>query len=105
MRPLISIAILSLALVSAAPSFAAEKCVDKDGHTIKCPPASSSDSSSVNVSAARRRPATELPTIRPNPDSSIPPMATAQCMDGTFSRNQQPGASCALHGGVAQWVH
>jgi hypothetical protein len=35
---------------------------------------------------------------------SVPPGATAQCRDGTYSFSQHRSGTCADHGGVAQWL-
>ena len=38
------------------------------------------------------------------PDNKVPPGASAQCRDGTYSFSQHHSGTCSHHGGVAQWL-
>ena len=106
MRRIVLAALVSLALTPAAWAQGAQpqdQCKDADGKPIACPTPSKPE---VTVKAPPHKPTPppEGPTVK-SPDSTIPPMATALCRDGSYSNATQPGASCAIHGGVAQWLH
>jgi hypothetical protein len=107
MRPIALLALASLALAPAAlaqPSggAAAAQCKDSQGRTVAC---AQKPKSEVQVEAPLRKPPPDMSPTLTSPDSTIPAMATAQCRDGTFSTAPYPTASCALHGGVQQWMH
>jgi hypothetical protein len=38
------------------------------------------------------------------PDGSVPPGATAQCRDGSYSFSQHRSGTCSSHGGVSSWL-
>ncbi len=40
----------------------------------------------------------------PETSTTVPPGATAQCVDGTYSFSQSRSGTCSHHGGVAQWL-
>jgi hypothetical protein len=44
-----------------------------------------------------------IPSPSPEPPNYIPPAATAQCADGTFSYSQHRQGTCSHHGGVSVW--
>jgi len=113
MRQIALIAFLLLAVAPAAAVHAADACRDAQGRAIACPrppageaaAATSPDpTGDVTVQAQPRKPAPPADFTRPGPEWTIPPMATARCMDGTFSNATQRGVACEIHGGVAQWV-
>lgn len=37
-------------------------------------------------------------------DGAVPPGASAQCRDGTYSFSQRRSGTCSHHGGVASWL-
>lgn len=37
-------------------------------------------------------------------NGSVPPGATAECADGTYSFSQSARGTCSSHGGVYQWL-
>ena len=41
----------------------------------------------------------------PTCSETVPPGATAQCRDGTYSFSQHRRGTCSHHGGVARWLH
>ena len=107
MRPIAFIALVSLAIAPAAlaqpaSDAPAAQCKDAQGRPVACAPKTKSE---VQVASPLRKPGPEVSPTLTSPDSTIPAMATAQCRDGTFSKAPYPTASCALHGGVQQWVH
>lgn len=102
MRRIILAAILSLALAPAAfAESTAAKCIDAAGKPTACPQPPKGE---VNITAPVRTPDEGLSPTLKSPDSTIPPMATALCKDGTYSKSPQPTTACSIHGGVAQWV-
>jgi hypothetical protein len=38
-------------------------------------------------------------------DGTVPPGASAQCRDGTYSFSQHYNGTCSYHGGVRVWLH
>jgi hypothetical protein len=106
MRRIALAALLSLAIAPAAlaqPASAPKQCTDSAGRAVVCPQQDSR--SEVQVEAPLRKPPPEPPTNLKNPGLAFPPMATAQCRDGSFYRGTQPGVACALHAGVQMWMH
>ncbi len=40
----------------------------------------------------------------PEPSPTVPPGATARCVDGTYSFSESRSGTCSHHGGVAEWL-
>jgi hypothetical protein len=111
MRQFVLAAAVSLALTPASIAWAADppaaQCKDAAGRTVACPTDSrqgSGKNSDVTVAAPFSRPKPDPGDLKRSPDATIPPMASALCQDGTYSRATQRAVACELHGGVAQWV-
>jgi hypothetical protein len=67
-----------------------------DGTQAKAPKATAKPHYYTNSSGQRVQSPTKAATV--------PPSATAQCRDGSYSFSQNHRGTCSHHGGVARWL-